>query len=130
MALAEGRVQFLNECGLFGRQINLLPGIFLFQRQPPVIFGAKAVVRQDLLDRNRRDPLALNSRRVVEAGTSTRRQIIGLIPKRRISTARFPEPWASTISATVKPERQLPHTLRYSPSVGQLPEDKAAREAF
>ena len=61
VALAEAGVELLEEGRLLGGELDGPLGVPALERQPALVPGAQAVVVEDLLHRDRRDPLALQS---------------------------------------------------------------------
>jgi hypothetical protein len=56
MALAEAEIELLQEGRLLRGQLDRPLGVLLLERQPALVPGAQALVVQDLLDGDRRDP--------------------------------------------------------------------------
>lgn len=65
--LAEARVLLLEEVDLLLREFDRLLGIAPFQRQPALFAQAEIVIVEDLLDRDRRDPGALQHQQRLDA---------------------------------------------------------------
>lgn len=65
MPFLEARIELLQEGRLLGRDLDDLLGVPGLQRQPALDLGAQAVVVEELLDRDRRDPVAFQGKPIV-----------------------------------------------------------------
>jgi hypothetical protein len=63
MPFPEAGIELFQEGGLLGGDLDRLPDVGRLQRQPAVDAGSQAIVVEDLLDGDRRDPNPLQRQR-------------------------------------------------------------------
>ena len=73
MALLEAGIELLEERRLLRGQLDRLVGVLALQRQPALVAGAEALVVEDLLDGDRRDPPPLQGQQRLDPVAAIRR---------------------------------------------------------